>query len=115
MTHDRWEQLKENLKRRFEVVEETTEDLIHTSSEGQIKQGEREILVVKTPAGKIRLVCEIRPMVLEKKFHYTHRQGQSAQTEYRFSDTEKTYKLRLFKLDEYDEWKELDENAITNF
>jgi len=116
MTQERWEQLKENLKGKFEVLEDSTEDLVMQTEDGPVKQGAREILVVKSPIGKIRLTCDIRPRVLEKKLHYTHQQGKSAYAEYKFSETEKTYKLRLFKWNEVEyDWEELGEDALNNF
>ncbi|MDP2933306.1 MAG: hypothetical protein Q8N81_04205 [bacterium] len=114
MTLDRWEQLKENIKRRFKVLEESAGDLIVGTADGDIKQGEREVLEVQTPVGKIRLLCEIRPVVLEKKLHYSHRQGQSSQAEYKFSETEKTCKLRLLRWNELeDDWQEIDEQNLS--
>lgn len=116
MNQERWEQLKESLKGKFEVLEEKAEDLMMGTVEGPVKAGEREILVVKSPVGKIRLVCEIKPRVMEKKLHYTHQQGKSATTEYKFSETEKTYKLRLYKWNEVEyEWEEMGEDAVNNF
>lgn len=109
MNDEKWEQLKDRLGKRFEVLDERHGDLMADTPEGEVKQGEQDIVVVHTPAGKIRLVREIRPLILEKKMHYTHRQGQSAQVEYLLSDTEKTYKLRVFKwIDLEDDWQEID-------
>ena len=113
MDNDRWEQLKENIRRKFKVLEEKTEDLIMDTADGEIKQGEQEILDVMTPVGKIRLAREVRPRVLEKKYRYSHRAGDSAQTEYKFSKTEKTYKLKIYKWDEdEEEWEELKEDSL---
>lgn len=112
MNDEHWENLKINLGKKFEVVEDKTEDLLVDTPEGAVKQGEQNVLVVRTPLGKIKLVREIRPKILEKKYHYTHRQGAAAQTEYKFSDTEKTYKLRLFKQDELGDWEELNEESL---
>lgn len=111
--NEHWEELKENLKGKFEISEDTTEDLMMDTGEGEIKSGEKNILIVKTPMGEIKLVREIKPKVIDKKFIFSHRQGQSAQTEYKFSDTEKTYKLRLYKQDDFGEWQELNEQSIS--
>jgi hypothetical protein len=115
MTFERWEQLKENLKGKFSVLDHQTQDLIMETGKGLVKAGLEESLVVKSPIGKIKLVCEIKPKVLEKKLHYTHQQGQSATAEYKFSQTEKICRLRLFKWndEEYD-WEELDESAVAS-
>jgi hypothetical protein len=116
MTKDNWDQLKENLKGKFTVLEEGNEDLQAATAEGFVKQGDIEFLVVKTPMGKVKTVCEIRPMVLEKKFHYTHQQGQSARMEYKLSDTEKTYKIKIFKWDDNeDDWMEIKSDSLPSF
>lgn len=108
MNDERWEELKKNLKKKFSVSEEKTEDLMMDTGEGTVKHGEQNVIVVTTPAGKIKLVREIRPLVLEKKLHYTHQQGKSASFEYKFSETEKTHKLRFFKWNENEyDWQEL--------
>ncbi len=108
MTYERWEEIKEHIKGRFEIIDEKTEDLLAQTAEGPVKQGVCEILIAHTSAGKIKLVCEIRPKILEKKFHYTHQQGKSAEVQYVLSDTEKTYQLRLYRWDDREEdWSEL--------
>ena len=108
MNDERWEELKKNLKKKFLVSEEKTEDLIMDTGEGMVKHGEQNEIVVTAPIGKIKLVREIRPLVLEKKLQYTHQQGSSAHAVYKFSETEKTYKLRFFKWDDNEfDWLEL--------
>jgi len=61
MNDEKWEQLKENLKKRFEIIDDRTEDLFGKTAEGPVKQGTQDIVIVHTPAGKIRLVREVRP------------------------------------------------------
>jgi hypothetical protein len=109
MDLERWQKIKENIKEKFEVVKEGIEELTVKTSEGMVKQGEAEFMEVKTPLGLIKLSLEKKPLMLDKKFHYSHRAGQSARTEYSFSETEFTYKLKAYKWDnDEDEWKEID-------
>ena len=108
MDHDKWEGLKEELRRKFKILEEKIEDILSETQDGLVKQGVAEVLIFEGPMGKIKLVRENRPVVLDKKFIYSHRAGQSARTEYTFSDTEFSHKLRVYKWDEDDEWKEVD-------
>lgn len=109
MDIDKWEQLKEELGRKFKISEETTEDLTVHTQDGEVKNGKAEVLVVETPMGRIKLAFESRPLVLDKKMIYSHRAGQTARTEYEFSETEKTHKLKAYKWnDDLDEWKEID-------
>lgn len=109
MDIDRWEQIRENIKAKFQVNEEGTEDLIMNTQDGPVKQGTAEFLIVQTAMGKIKLTFEKRPVVLDKKFIYSHRAGQSARTEYEFSDKEFSYKLKAYKWDDLEEsWEEID-------
>lgn len=112
MTPERWEQIKELVKTKFGAVEQKVEDIMGEGADGPVKQGSREILEVETPVGTIRLAWETRPKVLDKKFHYTHRQGATATTEYTFSDTEQVHALKMSRLNDSGGWEELDESKI---
>src|SRR5258708_123178 len=113
MDADRWEQIKENSKSKFKVMEEGTADLTVTTSEGEIKSGTVEFLVAETPLGKIKLAFESRPVVTDKKTIYSHRAGQAARTEWEFSDTEFSHKIKAYKWDDdNDEWKEIDAGSF---
>lgn len=115
MDNDKWEGLKEELKRKFKVLEERTEDLMVETSEGLVKQGLAEVIVFESPVGKVKLVRENRPVVLDKKFIYSHRAGQAARTEYQFSDTEFSHKIKAYKWnDDEDDWKEIDSQAFSS-
>jgi len=115
MQDDKWEQLKEELKRKFTVEDEGTEDLIVETEQGPRKQGTLEFLVFESPVGKVKLVRESKPVVLDKKFIYSHRAGQAARTEYELSETEFSHKLRAYKWSEADDdWKEMDASAFAN-
>ncbi len=119
MENDKWEGLKEELRRKFKVLEEKTEDLMVETSEGLVIAGLAEVLIFSAKGGsasggelpfsKMKLVRESRPAVLDKKFIYSHRAGQAARTEYQFSDTEFSHKIKAYKWDDdEDEWKEMD-------
>ncbi len=109
MDLDHWQQHKENIKSKFKIEEEGTEDLTMETQDGMVKQGTVEFIVAVTPMGKIKLAFEKRPVVLDKKFIYSHRAGQSARTEYEFSNSEFSYKLKAYKWNDLeDEWEEID-------
>jgi hypothetical protein len=109
MDIDRWEQVRENIKAKFKILEQGTEDLNVETADGTVKQGTAEFLVVETPMGKIKVAFEKRPVVLDKKFIYSHRAGQAARTEYTHSDSEFSYKLKAYKWNDLDEqWEEID-------
>ena len=67
------------------------------------------MIIFPTPIGKVKLTRESKPVVLDKKMIYSHQQGKSARTEYTFSDTEFSHKIKAYKWDDnIDDWKEMD-------
>lgn len=109
MDIDHWETMKEGLRKKFEVEEEGVEDLMLETQDGLVKKGSGDFIVMNTPVGKIKLSFEKKPLLLDKKEHFSHRAGQNARIEYNFSETEFTYKLRAYKWDDIDdEWDEID-------
>ncbi len=115
MQDEKWEPLKEELKRKFKVESEHFEDLITQTADGPVVSGKAEVIVFESPIGKIKLVRESKPVVLDKKEFYSHQQGKAARTEYTFSETEFSHKLKAYKWDDYnDDWKEMDAGAFGN-
>jgi RNAse (barnase) inhibitor barstar len=109
MDIDKWEQLKESLKQKFGIEEEGVEDLTMGTKDGEIVKGSSNFLIMQTPMGRVKLAFEKKPLVLNKKDVYSHRAGQDARTEYEFSDTEFTYKLKAYKWNDIDEtWDGID-------
>lgn len=90
----------------FKNVDLHTEDLVVDTPEGSQVQGTQDILEFDNPAGRFRLVRENRPVVLGKKMTYSHRAGDTARTEYKYSDTEFSHKLKVYK-EKDDEWQEM--------
>ena len=108
MNDDRWQQLVEMAKKNFKDVTLTTEDLMVETMDGPQNQGTQDVLIFDHVDGvRYKLVRENRPVVLEKKQHFSHRAGDTARTEYKFSDTEFSHKLRVFKEDDLGEWEEI--------
>ncbi len=107
MTDEKWQQLVEAAQKNFQGVKITSEDLIMDTQDGPVKQGTQDILIFENPAGRFKLIRENRPVVLEKKELYSHRAGQSAQAQYKFSATEFFHKLKVYKEVDYDEWDEI--------
>lgn len=107
MNNEKWEETKELVKKNFKSVKNYKQDLLHTNENGQEVVGVQEILEFENPAGRFKLVRESKPMVLEKKELFSNRAGQSAQVQYKFSETEFSHKLKVFKEVDFDEWEEM--------
>lgn len=107
MQDEKWEELIETAKKHFQNVSLTVEDLIKDTPEGEQVEGAQEILEFKNAGGHFRVVRENRPVVLEKKQFFSHRMGDTARSEYKFSDTEFSHKLKVYKEVDFDEWEEM--------
>lgn len=109
MTEEKWEEVKTNIKRQFEIEEEGTEDLEVETADGLIKQGEAEFVIFESPLGRTKLQLQKKARLEDKKYHFSHRQGDSARVEYKFSETDTVLTMKAYKWDDaLDEWKEID-------
>ena len=107
MTDEKWEQLVQADQNNFEDVSLTSEDLMKDTPDGPQKEGTQDILEFEKPGGRFRLVRENRPVILEKKQHFSHRMGDTARTEYKLSESEFSHKLKVYKEVGYDDWEEV--------
>ncbi len=105
MTDEKWETLVEQIQRKFGIEARTQNEPVEDA-------GVREIVVFKTPAGKMKLERISRPIVIDKKIHYSKRAGSGRTVEYTYSPTEKSHRERLYRWTG-SEWEELDLGAIT--
>ena len=54
-----------------------------------------------------------RPLVVDKKLHYSNRAGGGSYVEYVYSDTETTSRIRLYRWsDALNDWDEIDASAF---
>ena len=112
MTDEKWFDLKDSIKEKFEILEDKTEDLMIDTEEGQKKLGTTNILISQTPMGKIKLERMNKPVVLDKKVQY-HRKKEGSKVEYTYSDTEWTHRLEAYKWDNDDqEWQKIDASSF---
>ncbi len=107
MTDDNWQQLVEMAQAKFRRVKLSTEKLMVDTPEGPLQQGTEDVLEFENEAGRFQLVRENKPAVLDKKMLYSHRQGDTARTEYKLSETEMSHKLRVYKEADFEEWEEV--------
>jgi hypothetical protein len=113
MTPDRWEEIKNSVKKQFSVEEEGVEDLQAATGEGMVKSGTAEFVVFESPLGRTKLQFQTKPKLEEKKYLYSHRQGDAAQVEYKFSEHEVVHQLKAYKYDDLeDDWEEIDSSKF---
>jgi len=111
MNDEKWQLLIEQVKAKFGDVSLHTEDLLVETADGVVKQGTEDILEFENDIGRFQIARENKPVLLDKKMHFSHRQGDSARTEYVFSENELSHKLVIYKEDQNGEWRKLDADA----
>lgn len=112
MTDERWEEFVESAMKNFDDVTLTKENLEVETDQGIEVRGTEDVLEFQNEAGRFRLVRENRPVVLEKKEFYSHRAGDTARTEYKFSETEFSHKLRVYRENRYGDWEEISADRL---
>lgn len=103
MNPEKWEQIKGNVLDNMEV-EESDSYILEEENEVKI-----EYIIFNSPLGRTKLEFVIKPLILDKKTIYSNRIGSETKVEYVYSDTEKTYRLNVYRWDgENDDWQEID-------
>lgn len=109
MTEERWEDIKGMVKDKFEILEEKREPLeLKTGLTETQKIGEKEIIIFNSPIGKTKLEYIVKPVVIDKKEHFSKRMGTTSQTEYILSDSDFSYRMEAFRWNEINnDWEKI--------
>ncbi len=103
MQPEKWENLIDDIKKKFEVEKQDKE---HLDEQGGT---DIEFIIFKGPLGRMKLEFITRPLVLEKKTIYSRRIGSGTNVEYVYSQDEKTHKLAVYKWDQsQNDWLEIE-------
>jgi hypothetical protein len=106
MNEQRWEEVLRRLDKHFGNLEfdETEDEETHAVSES---------VTWESPQGRMKLVRTTKPLVVDKKLHYSNRAGGSSHVEYVYSKTESTSRIRLFRWSvPLGDWEEIDASAM---
>jgi hypothetical protein len=108
MQDEKWEDLLDNLEVKFGKLDRKHQVKATHDDVGNEIRNEEEWVEFETPMGKMKVSRITRPMIIDKKFHYTHSAGGKGQVEYVLSDTEKTQRVVLSKWNNLNnEWEEI--------
>ena len=107
MLLEKWENLIDDIKDKFEVEEQGKE---HLDERGGI---DIEFIIFKSPLGRVKLEFVTKPVVLDKKDIYSQRIGSQSNIEYVYSKDKKTSRLVAYKYNDIEkEWVEIDTNSF---
>lgn len=112
MQDDRWQQFIELAKEQFDDVEVSTEDLTVQTADGPEVRGTIDTLIFERDGDRYKLERENKPIVLERKEHFAKRATDTARVEYKFSDTEFSHKLRVYKENDVGDWDEISADSL---
>lgn len=90
MNQEKWKDVKAKILDNFDVINQYT----NTDEDGH---GNVEIIEFNGPLGAIKIEFHERDVVLDKHSNYSNRIGSSMSVDYIYSDTEKTYALKVYK------------------
>ena len=103
MTDERWQNFIGQIKDKFGVVEERTQDLPAEAGPGTV-----EIIEFQGPLGRMKLERTTKPLVVDRKTIGSRRIGSATTVEYVYSQTEKVHKFNAYRFDEAgDNWVEM--------
>jgi hypothetical protein len=107
MNDERWEDLVDKIDSKFGIESYTKEDLYKVLESGEKKKhGYKQVMVFNGLQGKMKLERVSKPIVLDKKVHYSGRKSE-AKVDYIFSEKEFANKVIAYQWDGR-EWKEID-------
>jgi hypothetical protein len=110
MQDEKWENLLDNLEIKFGKLERKRSKSTSEDDVGHEITAIDEWVEFDSPIGKMKLVRTTRPMIIDKKFHYTHTGGSKGKVEYVLSDTEKSHKVTLYRWNDIkNDWLEVEQ------
>jgi len=109
MQDDKWDDLIDSLEMKFGKVDRKHRSTITTDDVGHEIKNDEEWIEFESPLGKMKLIRVTRPMIIDKKFHYTHTGGSKGKVEYVLSDTELSHKVTLYQWNNIkQDWQEME-------
>lgn len=107
MLLEKWENLVNDIKDKFEVEKHDKE---HLDEHGGI---DTDFIIFKSPIGRVKLEYITKPVVLDKKTNYSQRIGSQSEISYVYSPDEKTHRLVAYKWNEIrNDWEEINANSF---
>ena len=108
MTEEKWQDVKSMVKDKFKIIEDNTAPLELKTGENEFQTiGQKEIIIFLSPLGKTKLEFAKKPVILDKKEHFSKRMGTSSKTEYILSENEFVFRMEAY-LEQDGVWEKID-------
>lgn len=107
MNDEKWQDLKDKIENRFGKFESHIKsDILEDDIGNKISQ-KIESLEFDSPLGNLKIERTVHPKIIDRKAHY-HKSGGGADMEFVVSEDEFSYKVSVFKKDDFGNWQPLD-------
>jgi hypothetical protein len=90
MNLEKWKDVKAKILDNFEVINQY-------NIADEDTHGNAEIIEFNGPMGESKIEFHERDVVLDKHSNYSNRIGSSMSVDYIYSDSEKTYSIKVYK------------------
>ena len=114
MNEEKWGEIVDLIEQKFGVLEKHEEEApIGDDFEDDKANEKTESIIFDGPLGRMKIQRIIRPVILDKKVHYSKRIGMRSQVEITYSEDEFTQKMKAFKWDDIDQnWIEIEAGGL---
>ncbi|OIP23202.1 hypothetical protein COX95_00410 [bacterium CG_4_10_14_0_2_um_filter_33_32] len=114
MNDEKWGDVVDLIEQKFGIIERNKEEVIIGDDFEEDKARESiDSIIFNGPLGKMKVQRITRPIVLDKKVHYTKTMGQGAKVEYTYSDDEFTHRVVAYKWGEVESsWIEIEAGGL---
>ena len=106
MNDERWYSLLDDLKEKLKFENE--------GEQPGPAGATIEWVTFQGPMGKMKLERTSRPVVIDRKMHYSKSASGNVEEELVLSETEKTYRVALYAWNEAGGWREVDFRTLTD-
>ncbi len=109
MNDEKWNNLIDSLETKFGGLEKSVINKKELSFAGKEIITTVEQIIFDSPMGKMKIERTTRPAILDKKIHYSHTSNSRGNTEYIYSETEKSHQVKLYKkMPGENDWQEIE-------
>ena len=106
MTEERWKKIIDKVEQKFGIIKRYQEDfLVDETSQSEKIYGKKDIILFKSPLGKIKLELIKKPRVLDRKVLHSKRIGGRVAMNYVYSKEDFVSRLEIYKENEKGEWE----------
>lgn len=114
MNDEKWGDIIDLIQQKFGIIEHVKDEIsIGDDFEEDKAREQVESIIFDGPLGRMKVQRITRPVIIDKKAHYTKTQGKGAQIEYTYSEDEFSHRVVAYKWDDLENnWIEMEAGGL---